>query len=251
MHVRRDGDGEMQGAEVGLSHLPLADQWQPSAFWTSRKVHHDTTPANHTAMASIPRRLLLQSRQCTPRIQCRASPKHTARSFATTPSRLAKEPLQDNSYSPVPPAAPTDQLEAVENAAEDHVSQDMTEEEVTAAQLARLVADLKSLDPDIVSDAVRKGKHGIPIEGEFKLDADEHFAIEEDDKRKVAAGFWAEGEESMGPDEDYFGDDITSHGHKELAQHRQLREYSRLIAWEMPLLSRTSPFTPQPSPTTY
>lgn len=114
----------------------------------------------------------------------------------------------------------------------------MTEEEATAAQLARLVADLKALDPDIVSDAVRKGKHGIPLGSDFKLDADEHFVIEEEDKRKVAAGFWAEGEESMGPDEDYFGDDLTSHGHKELAQHRQLREYSRLVAWEMPLLSR-------------
>lgn len=158
--------------------------------------------------------------------------------MSTTPHRLAKEPKQDGSYSPVPSAAPTEQLEAVANKAKNHASQDMTEEEATAAQLARLVADLKALDPDIVSDAVRKGKHGIPLGSDFKLDADEHFVIEEEDKRKVAAGFWAEGEESMGPDEDYFGDDLTSHGHKELAQHRQLREYSRLVAWEMPLLSR-------------
>lgn len=126
VHVRRDCNAEMQGAEVGLSHLPLANQWQPSAFSTSRKVQHHTSQAIHTAMASIPRRLLLQSRQCTSRLQCRASPKHTARSFATTSQRLAKEPLQDNSYSPVPPAAPTDQLGAVETAAEDHVAQKMS-----------------------------------------------------------------------------------------------------------------------------
>lgn len=170
--------------------------------------------------------------------------------MSTTPHRLAKEPKQDGSYSPVPSAAPTEQLEAVANKAKNHASQDMTEEEATAAQLARLVADLKALDPDIVSDAVRKGKHGIPLGSDFKLDADEHFVIEEEDKRKVAAGFWAEGEESMGPDEDYFGDDLTSHGHKELAQHRQLREYSRLVAWEMPLLSQLAkPFTP-PTPAT-
>jgi hypothetical protein len=43
----------------------------------------------------------------------------------------------------------------------------------------------------------------------------------------------------MGPDEDYYGDDLTSHGHGELQQHRELREYARLIAWELPLLSRT------------
>ncbi|KAH7397050.1 mitochondrial ribosomal subunit protein-domain-containing protein [Phaeosphaeria sp. MPI-PUGE-AT-0046c] len=201
-------------------------------------------------MASIPRRLLLQSRQCPSRIRCRASPKHTARSIATTTPRLAKQPKQDGPSSPVPPAAPTEQVGAVANKAKDHVSQDMSEEEATAAQLARLVADLKALDPDIVADAVRKGKHGIPLGDEFKLEDDEHFAIEEEDKRKVAAGFWAEGEESMGADEDYFGDDVTSHGHKELAQHRQLREYSRLIAWEMPLLSQLAkPFTP-PTPAT-
>tara|TARA_R110002003_G_scaffold25_5_gene1169 strand:+ start:3006 stop:3260 length:255 start_codon:yes stop_codon:yes gene_type:complete len=80
----------------------------------------------------------------------------------------------------------------------------------------------------------------------MELVDDEHFDIEEDDKRKVAAGFWAEGEESMGADEDYFGDDLTSHGHGELAQHRMTREYARLVAWEMPLLNRTSSPLPRP-----
>jgi small subunit ribosomal protein S35 len=43
----------------------------------------------------------------------------------------------------------------------------------------------------------------------------------------------------MGPDEDYYGDDLTSLGHGELEKHRELREYARLIAWELPLLNRT------------
>ena len=59
-----------------------------------------------------------------------------------------------------------------------------------------------------------------------------------DDGKPVKLGFWAEGEESMGPDEDYYGDDLTSLGHSELEKHRELREYARLIAWEMPLLNR-------------
>lgn len=105
--------------------------------------------------------------------------------------------------------------------------------------LASLKSALNDLNPEVVQDAFRKGKRGITIAPDFELEKDEEWEIEEDDKRKAARGFWAEGEESMGPDEDYFGDDLTSHGHGELQQHRELREYARLIAWELPLLSRT------------
>lgn len=42
-------------------------------------------------------------------------------------------------------------------------------------------------------------------------------------------------EEGMLPDDD---DDMTALGHLELEQHREMREYARLAAWDMPLLSR-------------
>jgi small subunit ribosomal protein S35 len=70
---------------------------------------------------------------------------------------------------------------------------------------------------------------------------DEDFMQPEE---KFKPGFWAEGQPELGPDEDFFGDDITSHGHGELEQHRELREYARLIAWELPLLNRMSPPPP-------
>lgn len=108
------------------------------------------------------------------------------------------------------------------------------------AQLQKLVEDLKALDPAVVDDAVRKGKQGVPFAKDFDLVDDEHFELAKPDAFRVKTGFWAEGEESMGPDEDYYGDDITSHGHGELQKHRELREYARLIAWELPLLSRAS-----------
>lgn len=159
-------------------------------------------------MASVPRRLLLQSRQCPSRIRASVTPRQTVqwqRPLSTTPRRCA----------------------------------DANNEAREAAMLASLAKDLAALDPEVVADAIRKGKQGIPFARDAQLEKDEDFDIEEDDKRKVAAGFWAEGEESMGPDEDYFADDITSHGHGELQKHRELREYARLIAWELPLLSRT------------
>lgn len=47
-----------------------------------------------------------------------------------------------------------------------------------------------------------------------------------------------EGEEYFGPDESFEGDDITALGHGYLEQHREIREYYRLAAWELPLLTR-------------
>lgn len=116
----------------------------------------------------------------------------------------------------------------------------MNEAEREAAMLATLQANLAELDPAAVADAIRKGKRGIPIAADFNLEQEEDFDIAVDDPRKVQAGFWAEGEPTLGVDEDYYGDDITSHGHGELQKQRDIREYARLIAWELPLLSRTS-----------
>lgn len=63
----------------------------------------------------------------------------------------------------------------------------------------------------------------------------------EDDKTpRIKPGFMAMGEEDeqgTGEDDEYQGDDITSLGHGELEQHREMREYARIAAWEMPLLN--------------
>jgi small subunit ribosomal protein S35 len=150
--------------------------------------------------------------------------------------------MKPGSYTPAAATSPNKVLDAAHNAAAEVASvapKELSEEEIAARQLARLVSDLKALDPSDVKDALRKGQRGIPFATDFDFERDEHFDREEPDRRRISAGFWAEGEESMGVDEDFYGDDITSHGHGELEQHRQLREYNRLVAWEMPLLNRT------------
>jgi len=67
---------------------------------------------------------------------------------------------------------------------------------------------------------------------------------------KIKPGLMAMGEEDeqdSGEDEEYEGDDITSLGHANLEQHREMREYARIMAWEMPLLSSlSSPTNPLP-----
>jgi len=59
---------------------------------------------------------------------------------------------------------------------------------------------------------------------------------------KIKVGLMAMGEDEpqdTGEDDLYRGDDITSLAHGELEQHREMREYARIAAWEMPLLSST------------
>jgi hypothetical protein len=57
---------------------------------------------------------------------------------------------------------------------------------------------------------------------------------------KIRPGLMAMGEDDVqgtGEDDDFERDDITSLAHGELEQHREMREYARIAAWEMPLLS--------------
>lgn len=59
---------------------------------------------------------------------------------------------------------------------------------------------------------------------------------------RIKPGLFAMGEmepQESGEDEEFEGDDITSLGHAHLEQHREMREYARIAAWEMPLLSST------------
>ncbi|KAF2744706.1 hypothetical protein M011DRAFT_408065, partial [Sporormia fimetaria CBS 119925] len=108
----------------------------------------------------------------------------------------------------------------------------------TAAQLAKLMADLEAMNPDNIFEAQRKGERGLPINA-YKLTTDADFTDRpRPDPPGQKPGFWAEGQEELGPDEDYYGDDITSHGHGLLEEQRDLREYARMIAWELPLLNQ-------------
>ncbi|KAF2258035.1 hypothetical protein CC78DRAFT_538107, partial [Lojkania enalia] len=101
--------------------------------------------------------------------------------------------------------------------------------------LKQLSEDLDYNDPDTTRDAMRKGLLGTTYGDEFAPIPENASEIEEPIGK---IGFWGEGEEELGPDEDFYGDDLTSAGHGELERHRELREYARLAAWELPLLSQ-------------
>jgi small subunit ribosomal protein S35 len=63
-----------------------------------------------------------------------------------------------------------------------------------------------------------------------------------EDVRERNRGFWAEEEDdefsnAEDGDDTFNDDEITSMAHAELELHREVREYSRIAAWDMPLLS--------------
>ncbi|KAJ4982912.1 hypothetical protein SVAN01_11579 [Stagonosporopsis vannaccii] len=189
-------------------------------------------------MASVTRRLLQQSRRCPSSIPSRSSPNYASqwqRPFSTTPSRSARDREDE------PPRAPAKPPKPVTNTPEE-----------TIAQLRKFAEDFRHLDPELAADVARKSKNRIALAGETELEGEDDFVMQEPDRRLVKEGFWAEGEESMGPDEDYYGDDITSDGHAQLQMHRYLREYARLIAWELPLLNQLArPFEPPTAATPF
>ncbi|KAB8079237.1 mitochondrial ribosomal subunit protein-domain-containing protein [Aspergillus leporis] len=73
-----------------------------------------------------------------------------------------------------------------------------------------------------------------------------------EDVREKRLGFWGEEEDDEfalveDADEAFNDDDITSMAHAELEVHREIREYARIAAWDMPLLSQLAkPFTLPP-----
>lgn len=68
------------------------------------------------------------------------------------------------------------------------------------------------------------------------------------DKVKVGLmGMGEADEQESGEDEEFEGDDISSLAHGELEQHREMREYARIAAWEMPLLSSAQSLKLSPS----
>lgn len=116
-------------------------------------------------------------------------------------------------------------------------------------------AILKDLTEGEAADAfkaIQETVRGIKEEsGEFASQLGESIAREEaeddipEERERVKIGFWGEGEEELGEDEEFHGDDITSDGHLELERIRDLRKYARAAAWELPLLASTSPSTSQ------
>ncbi|PYI12271.1 37S ribosomal protein Rsm24 [Aspergillus sclerotiicarbonarius CBS 121057] len=81
------------------------------------------------------------------------------------------------------------------------------------------------------------------------LDIDREAPVRFVDQRLKTPGLWAEDEPDEfslveDEDEDFNDDEMTSMAYAQLEEHRDIREYTRIAAWDMPLLSQLAqPFT--------
>ncbi len=96
------------------------------------------------------------------------------------------------------------------------------EEHMTSPEV---VSELNGVTSQAAYDAIAKNK---PVEAALDL------------PEKIKPGLMAMGEvepQESGEDEEFDGDDISSVAHGQLEQHREMREYARIAAWQLPLLS--------------
>lgn len=168
-------------------------------------------------------------RQCTPLPALH-------RQFHISPFRHAEEDFEEDSSPSKPTRAPykfsLDDLAADERAAYNSLS---PEERKQWEEESKQIHDHMS-SPEVeqeLASTVALAAH------EFSEESP-HVAV---NIPRIKPGLMAMGEleeQDSGEDEEFEGDDITSLGHGELEQHREMREYARIAAWEMPLLSSTT-----------
>jgi hypothetical protein len=132
--------------------------------------------------------------------------------------------------------------------ADTHGVRQKPKRKLTSKELEAGIARLDGMDSELEA--------GKPLPDDLKLAMDE-FEKSFGDLDSVVNelnrvpkvyknSFWGEEEEdqdllSEDMDDDDFGeDDIMSLGHGKLEEHREFREYARIAAWQMPLLSSES-----------
>ena len=105
------------------------------------------------------------------------------------------------------------------------------------AENQRIVADFNNLEKRAAAFAAAFAEIQKSVD---QIDRQEDIRFE--DIRPKFKGFWAEddGDEMAqveDGDEDIQDNEITSMAHAELEMHREMREYARIAAWDMPMLS--------------
>ncbi|KAJ5898919.1 hypothetical protein N7495_003663 [Penicillium taxi] len=118
----------------------------------------------------------------------------------------------------------------------------LSPEERTAfnAENNRIVAEFNDIEK-------RKAAFAELEKSVNQIDKAEDLRFE--DIRVKSRGFWAEDEDDElaqveDGDEEINDDEITSMAYAEMELHREMREYARIAAWDMPMLSKLAqPFT--------
>ena len=162
-----------------------------------------------------------------------------SRSFSTSPFHFVQEDpvippppkeLRAEDYPPVPEYSP-DLLSKEERSMYDMMSPEERAE--FDAENRRAVADFNDVEKRAAAFAeLEKSVNQIDKEHDIRFE----------DVRDKSRGFWAEDESDElalveDGDEEINDDEITSTAHAQMELQRELREYARITAWDMPMLS--------------
>jgi small subunit ribosomal protein S35 len=160
-----------------------------------------------------------------------------SRPFSVTPFKfvpedppIAKGPSPEDELPDVPEYSP-DLLSKEERSMYEMLSPE--EREAFDAEQRRMIEEFN--DPQ-----VRAAKFA-EIEKSVR-DIEKEVGLRFEDVPDRSRGFWAEEEDDEfglveDADDDFHDDEITSMAHAEVELHREIREYARIAAWDMPLLS--------------
>ncbi|KAJ5190450.1 uncharacterized protein N7498_009435 [Penicillium cinerascens] len=171
------------------------------------------------------------------------------RSFSVSPFRFVSEDpvippppkdLKAEDFPPAPEYSP-DLLNKEERSMYDMMAPDQRAE--FDAENRRMVAEFNDVGKRAAMFAELDKKVN-------QIDKEEDLRFE--DIRTKQRGFWAEDDpdelaQVEDGDEEINDDEITAMAHSEMELHREVREYARIAAWDMPMLSKLAkPFTLPP-----
>lgn len=202
-------------------------------------------------MAAAVHRLVFTARRCTCQIPSRSRtqlqrPYRPFRAFTTSPPIARRNKDDDDDYDDdeddglfTSRRKPLSFVDSLDPTARAHY------EALSPKEREAFEAQSRQMDEYMTSSAVESELSAAVSQAvhEVALESPQDDTLPE----KIRPGFMAMGEEDeqgTGEDDEFEDDDITSLGHGELEQHREMREYARIAAWEMPLLSSMSAFKP-------
>ena len=176
-------------------------------------------------------------RKCNPQWRCTLS---RCRTFSSTSPWFAEDdgdPKASATTTPSPekksnPFTPSDFTP------EERATYEQLSKEEQAAQIERLNAVQDVLDSGELDEEIDRDVAEIAREVDRES---EPLRFIDYRARGREVGFWADEEDDefgqVEDDDDDFGEeDMTSVAHSELDVHREMREYARIVAWDMPLL---------------
>ncbi|KAI9699704.1 MAG: 37S ribosomal protein S24, mitochondrial [Candelina mexicana] len=187
-------------------------------------------------MASTLNKLAFTVRCCTLRIP----PRSTSRLPPPPYRRFNSSYRRRDGASSKPSASFASTLDPEDRA--DYEALSPAEREAFEADAKRLNEYMtrRGVEAGIASE-VASAAHAVAMENDPR--DSEHQIIRP--KRGSYLPMGEKDEYGTGDDPEFEEDDMSSTAHGELEQHREIREYARLAAWEMPLLSKLAkPFVP-------